>query len=169
MADHVAAERLQPSLLDRLTDQHPEKLSESRTERVISSRDLKELVVRDLEWLLNTVALSAVKDLADAPEASKSVLNYGVADLTGMTASGIDKAAVERSVRQAIIDFEPRIIRGSLTVNVFVDSTDMTGNALGLEIEGMIWGQPMPQRLYVKTEVDLENGAVHVSGSDSRI
>jgi type VI secretion system protein ImpF len=170
--DIPAGVALVPSLLDRLTDLHPKSTGgpdgalrrESRKERVLSPRELKAVVLRDLEWLLNTVALSAVQDLSSAPEAAKSVINYGLPDLTGATASGVDKSLLERSIRQAILDFEPRILRGSLVVKVTVDESEMTHNAIGLEIEGMIWGQPAPQQLHVKSDIDLETGTVPLSG-----
>jgi len=51
MADLIPRERLQPSLLDRLTDNSPQATVESRDERVMSSRQLRKSVLRDLEWL----------------------------------------------------------------------------------------------------------------------
>jgi hypothetical protein len=31
-----------------------------------------------------------------------------------------------------------------------------------LEIKGQIWASPMPDSLYVKTEIDLESGSCHL-------
>lgn len=168
--EHATGQRLAPSLLDRLRDDHPQDRSvEPRRERAFSQRELKAMVVRDLESLLNTVALSAIQDLGGLPAVSKSVINYGLPDLTGTTASGVDKSLLERAIRQAIIDFEPRINRSSLIVNVVIDESEMTHNAIGLEIEGMIWGQPSPQQLYVKTDIDLETGTVPLSAREGLI
>src|SRR3954447_25204241 len=47
-------ERLQPALLDRLTDQRPHEKVEARRERVISEQQLREAVRRDLTWLFST-------------------------------------------------------------------------------------------------------------------
>ena len=47
-------EQLQPALLDRLTDDQPDKKLEPRMERVISKRRLRDAVLRDLTWLFNT-------------------------------------------------------------------------------------------------------------------
>ena len=57
MADLTQTEHLQPSLLDRLTDDEPEEKAESRDQRVLSFQALKQCVIRDLEWLLNTGSL----------------------------------------------------------------------------------------------------------------
>ena len=54
MSDHALSERLQPSLLDRLTDNDPTNLKETRESRVIDLRRLREIIQRDLAWLLNT-------------------------------------------------------------------------------------------------------------------
>ena len=62
MAD-PASERLQPSLLDRLTDNEPAKKEESRAQRVLSMKKLREGVVRDLLSLLNTTKLDVARDL----------------------------------------------------------------------------------------------------------
>ena len=54
MADKTISERLQPSLLDRLTDKEPGQLKETRDFRVIDLSRLREIIQRDLSWLLNT-------------------------------------------------------------------------------------------------------------------
>ncbi len=48
MADKMMSERLQPSLLDRLTDENPTNPNEVRDARVIDIRRLREIVQRDL-------------------------------------------------------------------------------------------------------------------------
>ena len=48
MAELTPSERLQPCLLDRLTDDHPEEVKESRDQRVVSMRRYREAVLRDL-------------------------------------------------------------------------------------------------------------------------
>ena len=90
MPELTLQERLQPSLLDRLTDDDPQRQQESRGERVMSMRQLRESVLRDLGWLLNTSNLTSVHDLTAYPQVAQSVLNYGVPDLTGLTVSSVD-------------------------------------------------------------------------------
>lgn len=164
MAELTHQERLQPSLLDRLTDHEPEKTQESREQRVFPQARLREAVLRDLAWLLNTTNLAAGQDLDGYPQVACSVLNYGVPDLTGMTIAGTDAAALERALRQAIADFEPRILRRSLTVRLELNEGQMSHNAMTFLIEGELWAQPVPLRLYLKTEIDLDLGQVRVSG-----
>jgi type VI secretion system protein ImpF len=162
MADLTPKERLQPSLLDRLTDNAPKTPEESRDDRVLSPRRLKACVLRDLKWLLNTCDLASVTDLDAYPEARQSVLNFGLPDLAGRHVSGLDVPTLERDLRQAILRFEPRITRQSLIIRAIIDESHMNHNAIRFDIEGELWGQPLPQQLFLKTEVDLESGEVAV-------
>jgi len=162
MAELTTQEKLQPSLLDRLTDDDPGKKQESRDRRVLSMRRLRQCVLRDLEWLLNTGNLAATEDLDDYPLVAGSVLNYGMPELAGCYASNLDLIEMERSVRQAILDFELRILRKTVRVRAVASEDDMSVNALTFEIEGELWAQPLPEKLLLKTEIDLETGAVSV-------
>lgn len=162
MADLTPRERLQPSLLDRLTDDAPGEREEPRERRVLSPRRLKESVIRDLQWLLNTGDLESVQDLTPYPQVAASVINFGLPDLAGRHASGLDILTLERELRQAILRFEPRILSGTLNIRAVVDETQMTSNAIRFDIEGELWGTPMPQRLYLRTNLDLESGEVRV-------
>lgn len=163
MAELTTKERLQPSLLDRLTDDDPQLGRESRDRRVLSMRRLRQCVLRDLEWLLNTVNLAVTDDLEPFPHAARSVVNYGMPELAGSFASNVDLRLIERGVRQAIVDFEPRILADTVQVRAVVSEESMDHNALTFEIEGELWAQPLPEKLLLKTEIDLEVGVVTVS------
>ncbi|WP_089727416.1 type VI secretion system baseplate subunit TssE [Candidatus Thiosymbion oneisti] len=163
MAELTPKERLQPSLLDRLTDDEPRQDKESREQRVLSPRQLRSSVIRDLQWLLNAVDLASVQDLSPYPQVADSVLNYGLPDLAGKNVSGLEVGSLEKGLKDIIRRFEPRILPASLEVRAVVDADSMSHNAVRFDIEGELWGQPLPQQLYLKTEVDLESGAFEVS------
>lgn len=162
MAELTLKERLQPSLLDRLTDDEPTRTAEPRERRVLSPAQLRESVRRDLTWLFNTTHLAATEPLDDQPLVAGSVLNFGIPDLTGRTASDVDVAALEGLLRQAIWDFEPRLLRASVQVRGLVDERDMSHNAVSFAVEADLWGQPLPLRLLLHTQVDLEDGRVQI-------
>jgi type VI secretion system protein ImpF len=167
MAELTPKERLQPSLLDRLTDEEPGKQQESRDRRVLSPRQLRKSVIRDLQWLLNSTDLATVQDLSAYPQVIDSVLNYGLPDLAGKNVSALSAEVLERDLRRAIQRFEPRILPQSLRIRAVVDEGRMAQNAILFDIEGELWGQPLPQQLYLKTEIDLESGAFEVSDAGS--
>src|SRR5262245_46106408 len=81
MAELTQKERLQPSLLDRLTDHEPEHRQEAREKRILSPAKLRESVRRDLTWLFNTPNMATMIDLANFPQVASSVLNYGLPSL----------------------------------------------------------------------------------------
>jgi type VI secretion system protein ImpF len=163
MAELTPKERLQPSLLDRLTDDDPQRATESREARVLSPARLRECVRRDLAWLFNTTHLQALQNLEDFPLVAHSVLNYGIPDLAGRTASSIATADLEQMIRQATLDFEPRLDRNSVRVRLVIDENQMNHNALSFDVEAELWAQPLPLHLFLRTAVDLEAGTVEVT------
>jgi len=164
MAELTPQERLQPALLDRLTDEDPDQAQEPLERRVMSKGRLRQAVLRDLAWLFNTTRLEASADLSRAPEVRRSGLNFGLPALSGRAAASIDVAMLERSIRQAILDFEPRILPASLRVRAVVQANQLDHhNVIGVEIHGHLWAQPVPLDLLVRTEIDLETGRVEIA------
>jgi type VI secretion system protein ImpF len=158
MAVLTSREHLQPSLLDRLTDLNPTSTNDTLEERVMSLHRLRESLIRDLEWLLNTGRLEISQDLDDFPEVEKSVLNFGIPDISGVSLTHQDRASLEREIHQAILDFEPRILPGTLKVSVSLNDEEMNENTLVFEIQGEMWWQPLPERFYLRATLDVELG-----------
>ena len=164
MADYrTPEERLQPALLDRLTDDEPDKKLEPREQRVMSKSRLRQAVLRDLAWLFNATRLERGLDPVRAPHARRSVLCYGLPGLSGSTASSLEVPDLERAIRQAIVDFEPRILPQTLRVKALEIEHLEHHNVIGVEIHGQLWAQPVPLELLVRTEIDLETGKVEIA------
>jgi type VI secretion system protein ImpF len=165
MAEPVPAQdRLQPALLDRLTDEQPDQKLEPREQRTLSKTRLRQAVLRDLAWLFNTVKLEASEDLAGLPHVRRSVVNFGMTALSGSTASTLDAISLTSAIKQAILDFEPRIVPASLQVKTVIDAGQLDHhNIVGVEIQGHLWAQPVPLELLVRTEIDLETGRVEIA------
>jgi type VI secretion system protein ImpF len=166
MAELAPRERLQPSLLDRLTDDEPMLAVEARERRVMSVRSLREGVLRDLAWLLNTTNLTSVSDRFRLPHVASSVLNFGLPDMSGASLAGMNTTDLERAIRQAIWDFEPRLIRSSVSVKALPTSSSIT--RITFEIEADMWAQPYPERLYIKTELDLDQAHISLAEASGR-
>lgn len=162
MAELSQKERLLPSLLDRLTDHEPHRHDELRDQRVGTVKSLRESVLRDLGWLMNTVNLASVIDLDDYPELASTVINYGLPGLSGHTSRDAELVQVEKLIKAAIQAFEPRILKGTLRVRFLAEAELKNRHAVAFQIEGMLWGRPMPEALFLHTELDLELGEVHV-------
>ena len=155
-----AHDRLQPALIDRLSDDARSNPNEANDQRVMSKQQLRAAVLRDLSWLLNSV--QPLTGLAERyPVAVDSVLNYGLPSISGQLASRIDIGDLERNIRDAILRFEPRILAETLEVRaVEFDNVLETHNVIEFEIRGFLWAQPVPLELLLRTQLDLEVGQV---------
>jgi type VI secretion system protein ImpF len=150
-------DRINPSLLDRLTDEAPGSLSGRGV--AVSLSELRRSVLRDLNWLFNTSQSLRPGELESCPQVRNSVVNFGLPPLSGLTASGLDARQLERTLRQAIVDFEPRILPDSISVKALLDENSLDHhNVLSLHIEALLWAQPIPIELLLRTQLDLESG-----------
>ena len=154
----TASETIQPCLLDRLTDENPDQKQESQKARTITPLRYREGVLRDLCWLLNASAHLEEEDLNQFGEVRRSVLNYGAADFCGKLASSLDLSAIEHEMLETIKTFEPRIIASTLTVKAVGQTEKFGPNIVAFEIRGDLWANPIPEQLYVKTQLDLDTG-----------
>ena len=92
------------------------------------------------------------------------MINFGLPALSGQTASTVEIQDLERDLKQAILDFEPRILPETLEVRALVELSDLDHhNVIGIEIHGQLWAQPVPLDLLIRTEIDLETGKVHLA------
>ena len=163
MADNLLSERLQPSLLDRLTDEAPSEKQESRSHRAIDISRLREIIKRDLAWLLNTNSLGAMLDEKSYPHVAKSVLNYGVREVAGEYSTSQRVEMIRKSILHAITVHEPRIIRGSTAVELRTEDGKGKGETLiAFDIHADMWAQPMPMELYLRSEVDVTTGELEL-------
>jgi type VI secretion system protein ImpF len=154
--------RLQPSLLDRLTDDHPGERLEADERRVMSRTQLRNAVLRDLSALFN--AVQPLDAQAEAyPQVAGSVLQFGLPPLSGRLASSLDVTVLEGLIRQAIVRFEPRILPESLQVRALEAGSVLdTHNVIEFEIRGELWSHPVPLEVLLRTQLDLEAGQVEV-------
>lgn len=157
MSDRTISERLQPSLLDRLTDNDPSDKTERRDDRVIDLRHLREIIQRDLGWLLNTSDNSGLIDPVRHPNAARSTLNYGIHEVAGDYSTKDRTEAIRKSITAAIRTFEPRIQSGSIDVQLRTGQ-DGRGTIVTYDIRADMWAQPIPMELYLRSEVDVTTG-----------
>lgn len=156
MPELVVTEKLQPCLLDRLTDDEPNKPQESRAQRVVSVQRYRQGVLRDLMWLFNASAHLAYEadcpfSLEDYPEAHRSVINFGIRHLFGLMTPSMRQ--LEKELAEALYVFEPRILRNSLKIR-----STLQGNMVVLDLKGELWANPVPEQLHIKTMLDIETG-----------
>jgi type VI secretion system protein ImpF len=98
-----------------------------RPRQVITERVLRREVARDLDALLNTVALESTVEMMDAAYARKSVLNFGLPDISTLTIDSRELKRVPEEIRTALVNFEPRLASASLHIerDLTVDSAEL--------------------------------------------
>jgi type VI secretion system protein ImpF len=149
-------ERLQPSLLDRLTDLAPSQKRESSDQQSLTLAQMRQAVMRDLAWLLNATHLAALDDLSSTPLVGASTLNYGIPGFAGMVESASRITALEKELATAIRTFEPRIRPETLRVRARGSMIDESNPSLVFDIEGELWAQPVPVQLFLQTAIEIE-------------
>lgn len=96
-------------------------------ERVLSTRGsmrrraadetlLRRDLALDLSALLDTVDLASVVDLAGLDHVKRSVLNYGLHDITHLTTGSAGIDALQAHLREALLRHEPRLTPESLGI-----------------------------------------------------
>jgi len=163
MAKRNAKGGLQESVLDRLTDNDPNNRNEVGPGQAQSFRQLKASLRRDLEWLLNTRQM-----IVPIPEYAKelpySLFAYGLPDLTSFSSqSERDQQELLHVMETAIARFEPRLLSVVVTMLPVNDAT----RALRFQIEGLVRGDPAPERIVFDTVFDPVNGEYQVGKENS--
>ncbi len=178
MTEAGPQERLQPALVHRLADDDPGR-TRPLQQRATSKEEFRASVLQDLRLLLSATRLEAAEDLKERygtnpkmfrrppedlsrwPLVQKSVLNYGVPALAGRTLTET-LGGMEQTIRQAIVDFEPRILPDeTLKVTVLIDEDDTDHhNVIGIRIEARVWTEPLPIEIAFGADFDLESGSV---------
>jgi type VI secretion system protein ImpF len=160
VAQSTPFERLQPCLFDRLIDEDVQNKQEGRAARMISLSEYRTAVLRDLSWLMNCSNHVESEGLGDFPHVKSSVFNFGKPSLSGLGIAGMSIQDLEAEIARAVRCFEPRIISDTLIVRAVKESAKNSPSTLVFEIRAELWARPFPEKLFIKTALDIETGAV---------
>jgi len=155
----------------QLNFQYQRRAELERRGVVVSPDVLREAVRRDIEALFNTERYQSkpllsdaeehkstgyLPDLNDFPEVRSSVINYGVPSFSGRSARDFDRDVLAREIRTVLATFEPRLKESETKVTV---NTGDKGGGLRIEIDAVLIMTPTPERLKLRTTINLDNGA----------
>jgi len=126
-----------------------------------SAAELKRSVARDLEWLLNTRVWTPW-NLDALEEASRSILNYGIPELSGFSwASADDARSIKSLIETAIRTFEPRLLPRSIKTEV-LPAQDVADFTLRIRIEAILHVDPISEPVVFDTGLDFDGGGLRV-------
>jgi type VI secretion system protein ImpF len=98
-----------------------------RARQVITETVLRREVARDLDALLNTIAMESTIGMTQVPWARKSILNFGLPDVTNRTIDENAVGDIPDEIRSAIVTYEPRLAAASLHIerDTSVDAAEL--------------------------------------------
>jgi type VI secretion system protein ImpF len=133
------------------------------TRRSLSDTALKTLLAEDLTNLLNTTDLeSAAPELVEGLElVRKSILNYGLPDLSRRSIGEMRNTEIQQELRDALLRYEPRLIKRSMRVTQDKDAGDE--QKLRFIVQSDMRADPVPTSVEFVTDVDFELGGIRVS------
>ncbi|WP_308917912.1 type VI secretion system baseplate subunit TssE [Jannaschia sp. LMIT008] len=117
---------------------------------------LRRNVTYDVENLTSTVRLDAVVPLDGHERVARSVLNFGLVDLSRAGASTASRMAIAAAIRQALLDHEPRLVPETLSVTL--SSEHATDQRLTFDVTADIVADPADLPIDFVAEVDLGAG-----------
>ncbi len=123
----------------------------------VDESELRRHLNADLNNLMNTIRLDATVDLADHPHVERSVLNFGFADMSSLSQSHQTDQKIALSIRNALIDHEPRLIPDSIEVTLRKSGAPAT-QQVAFDIVAEMVADPVDIPLDFVAEVDLGAG-----------
>lgn len=138
-------------------------------ERVVADRSLlrrrgtdEGLLKRDLSIdlgaLVDTINLASAADLDGLDYVKKSVLNYGLDDLTHITVDSNDVNEIGAQLKAAILHHEPRLSPDSLSVERSED--DEVNQRVRFRVRAEMLSKPLDIPIEFLCEVDVGSGKI---------
>ncbi|EXU76621.1 MULTISPECIES: type VI secretion system baseplate subunit TssE [Erwinia] len=150
-----------PTLFERLLDDEPQKSQEAHDAFYFDARKMRAVVQNDIASLLNNTNIEDRLDEHRHKAVCGSVMNYGIAPFSGQYANHHNWNIIEKSIRNALLRFESRIIPESLLVRPLTDKDLLGKNGQVLfEIRGLIEWHPQPIDLCINGAYDVETAKV---------
>jgi type VI secretion system protein ImpF len=159
MAKREIERTVQPSVLDRLTDEEPRVSTDQRMSYGESLQRFKVSVQRDLEWLLN-----ARRTPDPAPEGFEelrtSLYHFGIVDVTSLGESAASRERLLKEVGEAIATFEPRLT--NVRISIVEQEGETHRRELRFLIEGSLRLDPTPEQVAFDTVLHFSTGEIDV-------
>jgi type VI secretion system protein ImpF len=177
MAGKNKKDRLSPPLMYAFRAAHEARdakktvdLRDQSGERIIAGRRiaprvaitepaLKREVAHDLEDLMNTIALESTLDLEEFDHVLKSVLNYGIPDITHRSIDELSVTDIKDEIRIALTRYEPRLVPETIRV-----TSDSEAVEADLKVRFVVLAElmcdPVSVPVQFVADVELDSGKI---------
>ncbi|MET3900967.1 type VI secretion system protein ImpF [Devosia sp. UYZn731] len=128
---------------------------------------LKRDLGHDLSMLVETIALESTEDLSELPHVRKSIINFGIPDVSSLTVGSDAEAAMAGQLQASIQCHETRLRRDSVSVERTEDEADAEQRTR-YRVRGEMASKPLDLPVEFVAEIDAALGKVLLSGSGSQ-
>ena len=161
MASMSSDQPLVPSVLDRLLDDEPTVTREPMKARHQVLREMKQSIRRDLENLLNT-RRRATPWPSHLSELERSLLNYGIPDVTGLElTTGEGREQLRQVIETELREFDPRF--KSVSVEM-IEPADRSDRTLRFRIDAVVYAEPAFEEVVFDSSLKPATGQIEVKG-----
>ena len=122
----------------------------------VTEASLREELAEDLGALFNTVHLAASESLDGLPEVQRSILNYGVEDLSSVSAYSERAEGIGLRLQQVLRDHEDRLVEGSIRLKTKTLTNDHHAR-IAIQIQAEMYASPAD--VPIEFVADLESGS----------
>jgi len=123
----------------------------------VDEAELRNHVRSHLANLMNSIRLDAAVPLDDTPNVAASVVNYGFTDLSDLSREEFTSAEISKSIKQSLMDHEPRLVPSSIEVRVDVSRDEVT-QRVGVHVTADLIADPADIPVEFRAEIDGGSG-----------
>jgi type VI secretion system protein ImpF len=128
----------------------------------VSDAVLRHELADDLTTLLNTVNLASAEDLDGLDHVRQSVLNFGVPDLTRITADSQLADTLSDRISELLTRYEPRLVSDTIKVKLEARADDASG-LIRYHVSADMVSTPVDVAVEFIADVEAGSGKVKVS------
>ena len=148
-----------------LRDESGERVIASRRSTVrtaITEPTLRREVARDLDSLMNTIALESTQDLRSNEYVRRSILNFGLPDVTHRSIDEIGVNDVSHEIATALMTYEPRLVRDTIEVarDTIVDSAELK---IRFVVRADLSCEPLNVPIEFVADVEVDSGKIVIN------
>lgn len=160
----AARERDSRKVDTSISDDDGKVLSSRSVERRegASQTTLRDHLAVDLASLMGTINLNSAQDLEGLEYVQKSILNYGMPDLTRFTTEDVRRHRLVGDLKRTLLAHEPRLVAETLVVKLRAGDSNNKQH-IAFDISAEMAAKPVDVPMEFVAEIDTGAGKVALS------